>query len=157
MLYNAFQKGKVKWDTYRKQKNLATAINKQSKSAYFRERCDGGPKKQSFWKTIKPFVSDKTSFNTSKIILQEGDSIVNDTGEICKIFNDYFTCVANNIGFDDTIPTDYYTDVGFSSIINKYCRHPGIVKINENTLNKTSFQFERINSQDVKNHQLFWL
>ena len=146
MLCNAYKKGKGKWGTYRKQINLTTAVNKQSKSAYFRERCDGGPKKQSFWKTIKPFVSDKTSFNTSKIILQEGDSIVNDTGEICKIFNDYFTCVANNIGFDDTIPTDYYTDVGFSSIINKYCRHPSIVKINENTLNKTLFQFERINS-----------
>ena len=125
------------------------AINKQSKSAYFRERCDGGPKKQSFWKTIKPHVLDKTSFNTSKIILQEEDSIVNDTGEICKIFNCYFTCVANNIGFDDTIPTDYYTDVGFSSIINKYCWYPSIVKINENTLNKTLFQFERIHSQDV--------
>ena len=149
MLYNAYKKGKVKWDTYRKQRNLTTAINKQSKSAYFREICDGGPKKQSFWKTIKPFVSDKTSFNTSKIILQERDSIVNDTGEICKIFNDYFTCVANNIGFDDTIPTDYYTDVGFLSIINKYCRHPSIVKIYENTLIKTLFQFERINSQDV--------
>ena len=64
-------------------------------------------------------------------------------------FDDYFTCVANNIGFDDTIPTDYYTDVGFSSIINKYCRHPSIVKINENTLNKTVLQFERKNSQDV--------
>ena len=88
MLYNAYKKGKVKWDMCRKQRNLMTAINKQSKSAYFRERCDGGPKKQSFWKTIKP--SDKTSFNTSKIILQEGDSIVNDIGEICKIFNDYF-------------------------------------------------------------------
>ena len=29
------------------------------------------------------------------------------TGEICKTFNNYFTCVANNIGFDDTISTDY--------------------------------------------------
>ena len=73
MLYNAYKKGRVKWDTYRKQRNLTTAINKQSKSAYFRERCDGGPKKQSFWKTIKPFVSDKTSFNTSKIITRTPD------------------------------------------------------------------------------------
>ena len=66
MLYNAYKKGKVKWDTYRKQRNLTTAINKQSKSAYFRERCDGGPKKQSFWKAIKPFISDKGNFSSSK-------------------------------------------------------------------------------------------
>ena len=28
MLYKAYRKGKVKWDVYRKQRNLATAINK---------------------------------------------------------------------------------------------------------------------------------
>ena len=67
-----------------------------------------------------------------------------------KKFNDYCTCVPNNIGFDDTIPTNYCKDVGFSSIINKYYRHPSIVELNRNTLNKTLFQFERINSQDVK-------
>ena len=30
MLYNAYRKGKVKWDVYRKQRNLATAINNQN-------------------------------------------------------------------------------------------------------------------------------
>ena len=43
MLRYAYKKGKVKWDDYRKQINLTTAINKQSKLTYFRERCDGGP------------------------------------------------------------------------------------------------------------------
>ena len=51
MLRNAYKKGKVKWDDYRKQINLTSAINKQSKLSYFRERCDGGYKKQSFWTT----------------------------------------------------------------------------------------------------------
>ena len=129
---------------------MTTAINKQSKSAYFRERCEGGPKNQSFWKTIKPFISDNSSFNTNKIILHEGDTIINDTGEICEIFNNYFTSVASNIGFDDTIPTDFDTDDGFLAIINKYCRHPSIVRIKENTLDKALFDFESITSRDVE-------
>ena len=70
--------------------------------------------------------------------------------DLQKKINDYCTCVPNNIVFDDTIPTNYCKDVGFSSIINKYYRHPSIVKLNRNTLNKTLFQFERIYSQDVK-------
>ena len=37
MLYNSYRKGKVNWETYRKQRNLTTAINKQSKAAYFSE------------------------------------------------------------------------------------------------------------------------
>ena len=61
MLCNACRKGKVKWDVYRKQQNLATAMNKQWKLAYFLERCDGAQKKQLFWRTIKPFMSDKSS------------------------------------------------------------------------------------------------
>ena len=33
---------------FRKQRNLATAINKQSKLAYFREICDGSPKNNRY-------------------------------------------------------------------------------------------------------------
>ena len=77
--------------------------------SYFREGCEGGPKNQSFWKTIKTFILDNSSFNTNNIILQEGDTIINDTGEI---LNDYFTSVASNIDFGDTIPTDFDTGDG---------------------------------------------
>ena len=149
MLYNAYRKGKVKWDVYRKQRNLATAINKQSKLAYFRERCDGGPKNQSFWRTIKPFMSDKSSSFGDRIILQEGDKIINNTHEICEIFNTYFTSVANNIRFDDSIPPDFYTSYGFSTMINKHCNHPSIVKIRENISNDLVFNFQCVNAHDI--------
>ena len=48
MLYNSYRKGKVPWKTYRKQRNLTTAINKQSKAIYFHEWCDGGSKNKRF-------------------------------------------------------------------------------------------------------------
>ena len=141
----------VTWEIYRKQRNLTTAINKQSKATYFRERCDGGPKKQKFWRTIKPFITDKNAFHCNKIILQEGDKIVTDTQEICEIFNAFFTSVANNIGFDDTIPSDYYTDEGFSAIIKRHSNHPSITKIMENNEHNSIFQFQCINKFDVVN------
>ena len=149
MLYNAYKKGKVKWDVYRKQRNLATAINKHSKLAYFRERCDGGPRNQSFWRTIKTFMSDKSSSFGDKIILQEGDKIINNTHEICEIFNTYFTSVANNIGFDDSIPPDFYKSHGFSAMIDKHCNHPSIVKIRENLSNELVFNFQCVNAHDI--------
>ena len=135
---------------YRKQRNLATAISKQSKLAYFRERCDGGPKNQSFWRTIKPFLSDKSASFRNKIILQEGDKIINDTHEIYEIFNTYFTTVANNIGFDDSIPPDFYTH-GFSAMIYKHCQHPNIVNIRENISNDLVFDFQCVNANDISN------
>ena len=88
------------------------------------------PKKQQFWRTIKPLITDKNAFHCNNIILQEGDKIITDTQEICEIFNAFFiTSVANDIGFDDVIPPDYYTDEGFSSIIRRHCNHPSIIKI----------------------------
>ena len=70
--------------------------------------------------------------------------------EACEIFNNYFICVASNIDFDDTIPTDFDTDDGLSAKINKYCRHSSIVKIKENSLDKALFDFESITSRDVE-------
>ena len=117
--------------------------------AYVREICDGGPKNQSFWRTIKPFMSDKSSSFGDRIILQEGDKIINNTHEMCEIFNTYFTSVATNIGFDDSIPPDFYTSHGFSAMIDKHCNHPSIVKIRENISNDLVFNFQCINAHDI--------
>ena len=149
MLYNSYRKGKVPWETYRKQRNLTTAINQQSKATYFRERCEGGPKKQKFWRTIKPFITDKNASHCNKIILQEGDKIITDTQEICEIFNAFFRSVADDIGFDDVIPPDYYTDKGFSAIIKRHCNHPSITKIKENNTHNDMFHFQSMNHFDV--------
>ena len=107
------------------------------------------PKNQSFWRTIKPFMSDKSACFGNKIILQEGDKIINDTHEICEICNTYFTSVANDIGFDDSIPPDFYTPHWFSAMINKHRQHPSIVKIRENISNDLVFDFQCVNAHDI--------
>ena len=58
-------------------------------------------------------MSNKSASHDNKIILQEDDKIITDTQEICEIFNTYFTSVANNIGFDDSLPPDFDTEDGF--------------------------------------------
>ena len=57
--------------------------------------------------------------------------------------------MANDIGFDDTIPPDYYTDEGFSSIVKRHCYHPSIIKIKENNPCNDMFQFQCIHFSDV--------
>ena len=91
-------------------------------------------------------MSDKSLTHGNQVILQEGDKIISDTNEI---FNTYFTSVANNIGFDDSIPPDFYTEDGFSAMINKHCLHPSIVKIKENISSDFMFNFQCINGLDI--------
>ena len=93
-----------------------------------------------FWGTIKPFIN----FHSNKVILQEGDKIITDTQEICQISNVFFTYVANNRGFDDTIPLDYYAGGGYSSIIIRHCKNPSIIKIKINNPHNDIFRFQSI-------------
>ena len=107
------------------------------------------PKNQSFWRTIKPFMSDKSASHDKNIIIQEDDKIITNTNEICEIFNTYFTTVTNNIGFDDSIPPDFDTEHGFSNMINKHCRHPSFLKIRENISCDSVFDFQCIHAPDI--------
>ena len=94
-------------------------------------------------------MSDKSASHCNQIILQEWDKIISDTDEISKIFNSYFTSVADNIGFDDNIPPDFYTDDGFSAMINTHDLHPSIVKIRENVSTDLMFDFHCTNELDI--------
>ena len=84
MLRNKYRRGLVTWETYRKQRNLTTAMYKRSKLTYFRERCEGGPRNQSFWKTIRPFMANKSGRNRNMIILKEDDNITQMTKKSAK-------------------------------------------------------------------------
>ena len=71
---------------------------------------------------------DNSAFHGSKIIIQEDGNIITDTREICDIFNTYFTSVTNNIGFDNSIQSEFDTEDGFSNMISKHYRNPIIFK-----------------------------
>ena len=63
------------WEIYRKQRNLVNKLKHKSANQYFQERCIGGVKNSDFWKTIKPFLSNKSSTELPKIILHENNKI----------------------------------------------------------------------------------
>ena len=116
------------------------------------ERCDSGPKKQTFWKTIKPFITDKNACQNNKIIRRGVTKSSRTPNKFVMYLMSFFTSVANDTGFDDTIPSDYYTTEGFSSIIIQWHRdHPSIIKIKKNNPHSNMFQFQCINRCDVVN------
>lgn len=60
-LYNSYisNKSQKNWEIFRKQRNYAVNIRRQSVNQYFIERCAGGPKSRDFWSNIKPFLINK--------------------------------------------------------------------------------------------------
>ena len=117
-------------------------VKSKSQRQYFAERCDGGPKNQHFWPTIKPFINSKCHVQEN-IILREKDDIVNDAKSVTKIFNEYFTGIASDIGFYDPIPDDYGKDEVLISLIAKYDNPPSLIAIQSAVLEHGTFEFEQ--------------
>ena len=92
MYHHKFLKQKTdkNWETYRKQRNFVTKLEKTSIKTYFFERTAGGPKSSTFYPTIKPFLSNEGMKSNNSIILCENDKIVNDPKEVTEIFNNFF-------------------------------------------------------------------
>ena len=136
---------KENFEQYRRLRNESTKLGKQSKRTYFRERCDGGPKNQHFWHTIKPFLNDKHGTSAPTALL-ENEIVITDPTSIANIFNMYFAKLADGIGFNDPIPDDYYDDSTIENMCYKYDTHPSIVAIKAAVAqNLIPFNFSLIN------------
>ena len=48
--------------------------------------------KRTFWKTVKPFLADKTN-KTSKTTLIEEERVISQDHRIAKLFNEYFISI----------------------------------------------------------------
>ena len=117
-----------KFERYRILRNKCVKLRLSSQRKYFEQRCEGGPKNQHFWPTIKPFVNNKGKSNKD-ITLCENDNIINHPNEVVNIFNEYFTAIADEIGFDDPIRSGYENDHVLRAMIAKYDNHPSIITI----------------------------
>ena len=49
---------------------------------------------------------------------------------MANIFNDYFTAIADGIGFNDPVPWGYENDAVLKTMINKYGDHQCIITTN---------------------------
>ena len=83
-LRNTFNKKRSSenWQNYKRQRNICSNILKSTKNTFFEtlninEITDG----RKFWKTVKPFFTDKCK-TTNNIILTEKNETINDNKKI---------------------------------------------------------------------------
>ena len=79
-----------------------------------------------FWKTIKPYFSDK-GINSHKLILIENDSILTNEMSLAKLMNNYFINITNDLELKLDVLTN--TNINLPSIIENYKNHLSITKI----------------------------
>ena len=139
----------LNWNLYKTQRNLVTKLRKKSIRTYFQTKCDNDKKQTNFWTIIKPFISNKHIKGDDTIILREGNDIITESHSVCNIFNDYFSSVANSIGFCDSIPYDESGKLMMSNVYEKYKDHHSILLIKQNVNVSSPFNFEHTSENDV--------
>ena len=149
--YSIFCMGKlmirnhINWCNYKRQRNHCLSILRKTKKEYFnslniKQVSDNKP----FWKSVKPFFSDKGS-NSSKITLVEENNIISDEEEIANIMNNYFINVTKTLNLKKQL------GLGRSGV-NEFENHISIKMIHEKypEILPESFKFQFVSNNEVK-------
>ena len=91
------QRSDENWDNYKKQRNFCVKLLRQTKEKYFSDtNVKSISDNKKFWKTIKPFFSNK-GLNTNKMILVEDNEIVLEKEIMASIMNNYFINITTHL------------------------------------------------------------
>ena len=102
-LHNIYRKRPTKhnWELYKQQRNITTnirAIRRNAISNYLNSKCSDGPRNCNFWKTMKPFLTNKGSKDGSSTMIKTEDTIETKPTEVANLMNNYYVNIATEIG-----------------------------------------------------------
>ena len=105
---------------------------------------------KKFWKTVKPFLSDK-SINSDKIHLSENGELINSKSKTAEVLNEFFSNIVKNVN----IPEYENLNRNFENVkdpvlkeIWKYKNNPGIIAIKEKS-KKSKFTFHEVDNEKI--------
>ena len=103
------------WNNFRKQRNSCVKLFRKEKKNYYNSLDISlvTDNKKKFWKTVKPFFSDRSQ-SQNKIVLTDGERIIPNDVEVAETMNEFFVTVTDSLGinenFNDENATDGITD-----------------------------------------------
>ena len=140
---------------YNKLRNYCTKLfRKEKKKFYNNLDIKLITDNKTFWKTVKPFFSEK-HINRKKIILLEGEEIISDDAEVAEYMNNFFSNIVENlniIGYStEELPCNSEQDI-IPNIITKFSNHPSIIKIKDKNDIRDRFHFSMSNVAEISAH-----
>ena len=139
-------------EEYNKQRNYCVSLLRKTKRSYYENLNERNvTDTKNFWKTVKPYLSNKNISN-SKITLVGNDTILTEDKKVANELNDFFSTIVMNLGISR--PNDFdplsenIRDKTIQAIV-KYRDHPSIVAI-RNKCNRTPyFIFPNVSAEEI--------
>ena len=153
-LRNKFLKSKSEADkkNYVKQRNYCVSLLRRTKKEYYgnldpRKIADN----RTFWRTVKPFLSNK-SVENEKIILVEKEEILTKDNSVAKVLNNFFSNIVKTLGISDYMhshPLAKEVNDPTLRAIMKYRNHPSVLTILDKYKNNSIFTFSHVTKEEV--------
>ena len=128
---------------YKKHRNSVVKINNECEREYF-DKLNVKTTTKPFWKTCKPYFSNKHSHGGSKITLIENDRIICKNNKIAKTFNTYFESVTDSLNLFEWIGESVNSNDKIEQILFKFSKHPSILKIKQKVKINRKFSFQSV-------------
>ena len=145
------------WEKYREHRDDCVKLTKKVKREYFQNlKITSINDNKTFWKTVKPFFSDKGNKDQKKIILMENGEIIRKDKINAISFNDYFINITRNLDIQEIeieplpLNTDIVCTDPIDTILYNYKNHPSTRNIRENITSTDTFVFSQINESQIK-------
>ena len=119
---------------YKKQRNYCTSLFRKEKKTFY-DNIDITliTDNKKFWRTVKPFFSEK-HFSRKKMVLVENENIVSNDREVADTMNIFFSNIVNNLYISGYKAGHFSYDDNqnhISNIICNYKDHPSIIRLRE--------------------------
>ena len=128
---------------YKRQRNLFVSLRRKAIKQYFSNITSKGiVTNKEFWKTIKPFLTNKGCLENSDIMLINDDEMVTDDKTLAKTFNEHYINIVERSSGLKPEKMEFYNPLHTSrnilhSIIDRYKNHPSILKIKSEVSSKS--------------------
>ena len=157
-LRNRFLKTRSNEDkkAYNTQRNYCLTLVRKAKKDYYNNLDhENVTDNKTFWKSIKPFFSEKGSTH-NKITLVEQGLILDKNDNATEVLNKFFINVVSNLNIpkyhDKSVNIDHIEDP-IARSIEQYKNPPSVVAIKSKITNKY-FKFNSISKAEVENEML---
>ena len=135
----------------KKQRNFCSKLYKKERKKYY-EMLDleNVTDSKEFWKTIKPFLSDKVTTFPIISLVEKGE-IISDESKVANSFSNFFENAVRSFGIkaNEHSQENYDLKNPVEIAIKKFEQHPGINLINKNITNNENFHFSPVYHENI--------
>ena len=137
-----------------RQRNYFVSLLRKRKTQYYRNLDEKNvTDNKAFWKTVKPFLSNKTT-SEEKITLIEENEIVSNDENTAQVLNTFFSNIAGSLNIPEYVTNDPISgNISYIKPIVKYRKHPSILTIGEVCKERkkkhAAFSFSKVAEEEI--------